>query len=355
MLKPIAMGTAGIALLMSGLVLEPRALDSWRYLSGPRDEAAAADYRLSATSRADFIQAIDKALAAADDELAQSLFDVAMAQGLSLPADTAPRIAAAHEEASSRQLEDAWDGFVSGDAPNEAAFAGSLTADLVGYGDLRDLYDQAVRYSDGLDVDRMTIGFAAVGVALTAATIASFGSTSPAKAGVSTLKAAKRAGKLSPLLAREVTELAADAVDSKAFKALAASAGSLDLPAFRTAATQLVRPQVLTRMATLGTDVTGIGTRMGYRGTLQSLGLARSADEVGTISRLSATFGSRTRGILAMLGGAALTTAGVLFTASAWAVSALAWVLLAGLFVIRLLWKIAALLLPRRRMAQTAP
>ena len=214
MLKPIFVGTAGIALLAAGLMLQPRALDSWRYLSGPRDEVAAIDYRLKGTSSADFSAAIDAALSTRDDELAQSLFEVASAQGLTLPRDTTSRIAAAHAEASSRQLSDAWDGFLSGEAPNEAAFAGSLTADLVGYGDLRDLYDQAIRFSDGLEVDRMTVGFAAVGVALTAATIASFGSTSPAKAGVSTLKAAKRAGKLSPLLAREVTELAADAVDA---------------------------------------------------------------------------------------------------------------------------------------------
>ncbi len=220
----------------------------------------------------------------------------------------------------------------------------------MGYGDLRDLYGEAKRFADGQEADMVTVGFAAVGLALTAATIVSLGATSPERGGLSVLKAAKRSGKLSPLLAREVGALAADAVDTRAFAATARAVGALDLTAARAAAKSIVRPQALKAMAALGSDVGTIGTRLGYRGTLQSLALAKSPREIGAIAKLSERYGSKTRGVLAMLGGAALTVAGFTVTAAAWTLTALLWLGFAALFSVRLITGLARALMPRRHL-----
>ena len=59
------------------------------------------------------------------------------------------------------------------------------------------------------------------------------------KAGVSTLKAVKRAGRLSPLLAREVGVVAANALDGEALRLVGASVARLDIAAARAASGSL--------------------------------------------------------------------------------------------------------------------
>lgn len=346
----IVTALAAVLIAGSGFVIVPRGISEAQFLLGPRDEAAAAGHGLSLKSAQDYDSAARLALNAGDEDLAASIADLAAGQGAALSPALRDSIATAQDEASARTWSDAWDGFVSGDAPTGAAFGGSLAADLVGYGDLRDLYGEAGHYIDGQPIDLVTVGFAGAGLGLTAATIASFGSTSPERAGLSVLKAAKRTGKLSPLLARELGVLAADAVDTRAFAAAAKAVGAFDLAAARNAAKTIIRPQALKTMAALGGDVTTIGTRLGYRGTLQSLALAKSPKEISAIAKLSERFGGKTRGVLAMLGGAALTAAGFTVTAAAWTFTALLWLGFAALFTLRFVLFVVRLLVLRQRL-----
>lgn len=334
-LTGLAGGLAGLALTAAGMFIVPRAVGEAVFLLGPRDEVAAADHALGAKRPEDVAQAIQGALGSQDEELARSLADVANAQGIPLSPALLEEIARAEEHAATRKWSNAWNGFLTGEAPTGAAFGGSLAADLVGYGDLRDLYGQALNYLDDRPVDKATIGFAAAGLALTAVTIASLGSTSPERGGLSILKAAKRTGKLSPMLAREVSVLAADAVDTRAFGAAARAIGALDLAGARAAATAIVRPQALRTMGALGADVSTIGSRLGYRGTLQSLALAKSPKEISSIAKLTERFGPRTRGVLALLGGAVLTAVNITISAAAWTFTAMVWLGFAALFVLR--------------------
>lgn len=341
---------AGAVIAAAGIFVVPRGIAEAGFMLGPRDEIAAADHMLANKTSGDFTAAVRSALDGRDAELARSLAETARTQGVALPPALHASIAQAQEEASQRTWSDAWDGFVSGNAPTGAAFGGSLAADAVGYGDLRDLYGQAQNYLDDRPVDRVAVGFAAAGLALTAATIASLGSTSPERAGLSVLKAAKRTGKLSPLLAREVGALAAEAVDTRAFGAAARAIGAFNLAGARAAAKTIVRPQALRTIGALGTDVSTIGSRLGYRGTLQSLALAKSPREIGTIAKLSERFGTRTRGVLALLGGAALTVSGIVLTAAAWTATALLWLGFAALFLLRLAVRLIHMMRPHRRL-----
>lgn len=317
-----------IALLLAGLAVLPRGAEALRLLAGPRDEAAVADFALSARRPADYVREIDSAIAAKDEDLAASLLALAAERGVALPPSTREAVEAAEAEASARMASDAWKGFVSGEAPNEAALAGAVASDLTGIGDVRDLYNQAENYLMGEDVDPLLAGLSAVGLGVTAATIASSGLALPARTGLSTLKSVKRAGKLSPRLAKQLGVLAADAIDKRAIKGLAVS------------------------LESLGTDIATIGSKAGYRATLTTLSKADSVKDVSVMAKLSTRFGKATRGALVLAGGA-LTFASVTASAAFWSISLLMWVAALLLGLTRLSWRIGRWLAPQPLMASS--
>lgn len=315
----------GLVLLALGIVTLPRGLAAAAFLTGPRDEAATASYVLTHQTADDYNAAAERALADTDADLAASIAQLADERGVTLPADLTARIAAAQGEAAARLGSDAWTGFLSGDAPNEAALAGAVAADLTGIGDLRDLYSQASRYLSGEEIDPLVIGLATVGLGLTAATVATLGATGPEKAGVSTLKAVSRAGRLSPLLAREVGVVAANALDGEALRLVGRSVATLDLAAARAASGRVLKAEAVTTLKGLGSDVATIGSNAGYRTTVAALGTAKSAEEMGVIARLSARFGTATRAVM-VLGGGVLTFASVMTTAVVWSLWLVLWI-----------------------------
>lgn len=314
-----------LVLLAVGVLTLPRGLAALAYLAGPRDEAATATYLLTHRSADDYTNAAEAALAAGDDDLASSVARLAQDQGMALPPDLSRRITAAHDEASARMARDAWNGFLSGDAPNEAALAGAVAADLTGLGDIRDLYTQAARYVSGEAIDPLVIGLATAGLGLTAVTVATLGATGPEKAGVSTLKAVKRAGRLSPSLAREVGVVAANALDEGALRLVGTSVSRLDLAAARAASGRVLKAEAVTSLTGLGSDVATIGGNAGYRTTLAALGTAKSVEEMGFIARLSARFGTATRAVM-VLAGTGLAFASHALTATMWSLWLVLWI-----------------------------
>jgi hypothetical protein len=319
-----------VAVLALGLAVLPRGAEALRLLAGARDEAAVADYALSARRPADFARAIDAAVAEKDEDLAASLLALADERGVALPPSSRQAVEAAEAEASARMAGDAWSGFISGEAPNEAALAGAVASDLTGIGDVRDLYRQAENYLTGEEIDPLLAGLSAVGLGVTAATFASGGLALPARSGLSTLKAVKRAGKLSPRLTKQLAVLAADAIDKRAIKGLASS------------------------LETLGTDIATIGSKAGYRATLTTLSRADSVQEVSVVAKLSTRFGKATRGALVLAGGA-LTFASVTASAALWSVSLLLWLGAVLLGVTRLSWRIGRWLAPQPLTSSSRP
>lgn len=314
-----------VLLAVLGSATLPRSIAAANYLTGPRDETAVASYLLTHKTAEDYTAAAERALADKDEDLAASIARLAAARGVALPAPLSARIRTAQEEASARKGSDAWNGFLTGDAPNEAALAGAVAADLTGVGDLRDLYTQAARYVSGEEVDPLIIGLATVGLGLTAATVATLGAAAPEKAGVSTLKAVKRAGRLSPLLAREVGVVAANALDGQALRLVGTSMARLDLAAARAASGRVLKAEAVTTLKGLGADVATIGGNAGYRTTVAALGTATSAREMGVIAKLSTRFGTATRAVL-VLGGGVLTFASYALTATLWSLWLVLWV-----------------------------
>jgi len=311
----IAVGVLGIAVL-------PQGMEAFRLLAGPRDEAAVADYTLSLKRPADYAHAIEAAAASQDADLASSLLALAEERRMALPAPSRETVARLESEATARMGTDALNGFLSGDASSEAALAGAIAGDLTGIGDVRDLYFQAEKYFTGGEVDPLLAGLSAVGLGVTAATYASAGLALPARSGLSSLKAVKRAGKLSPALGRQLAAVTADAVNTRSIKVLTRSLDSL------------------------GTDIFTIGSKAGYRTTLLTLEKAQSVKEVSMMAKLATRFGKATRGALVLAGGV-LTFASIMGSAAFWSISMLIWVLTALLGLTRLCWSIGRWLAPR--------
>ena len=164
-----------------------------------------------------------------------------------------------------------------------------------------------------------------MGLGLTAATVATLGATGPEEAGISTLKAVKRAGRLSPLLAREVGVVAANALDGEALRLVGTSVARLDIAAARAASGRVLKAEAVTTLKGLGSDVATIGGNAGYRTTVAALGAAKSTEEMGVIARLSTRFGTATRAVM-VLGGGALTFASMMTTVVVWSLWLVLWV-----------------------------
>lgn len=304
---------AGILAL--GFLIVPRGLDAVLLMTGARDGAAVAEFVLERKSQEDYAAAIAQALAAKDEDLAASLVTLAGERGVAVDAKLAAEVAAAEEEASARMVEDAWNGFLSGEAPNEAALAGAVASDLTAIGDVRDLYNQAGNWLSGEEVDPLLAGLSAIGLGVTAATAASAGSALPARSGLTILKSMKRAGKLSPRLTAELSQLAARALKTRSIKGLAVT------------------------FKNLGTDIATVGHKAGYRATLQTLGTAQSARDVSIMARIAQRFGKATRGVLVLAGGA-LSFASVTAAAAGWALSLLAWSFALAMALSQIGWRL---------------
>jgi len=312
-----------IALIALGAaVLEP-GFNALKLLVSSRDAPAVAEHSLAARTPADYADAIAAAAKAQDEDLAASLLALADARGVALPPQARRQVEQAIATAAARRGSDAWTGFLTGAAPNEAALAGAVAADLSGFGDIRDLGVQAGNYLTGQEVDPLLTGLSVAGLGVTAATLASAGLALPARSGLSVVKVAKRAGKLSPTLARDVAAIA-----------------------IRTAEKQGARAAAL-ELGTLGSDVAVIGSKAGYRAALATLGTARSAREVGVMARLSERFGKATRGVLALSGGV-LTFASMAGTAAFWAASLAIWLIATAMAVARFSWAIGRRLFGRK-------
>ncbi|MFN0262403.1 hypothetical protein ACKTEK_00855 [Tepidamorphus sp. 3E244] len=296
---------------------------------------AVAEYQLASLKPETYETAIQRALAADDPELAQSIIELGESRDIQLPGKLKAHAALVAAAKDDRKAEEAWNGFVSGKADSEAALAGAIAADLTGYGDIRDLVVQARHHQKGEPVDHLTIGLAAVGVTLTAATLLTVGAAAPAKAGMSTVKVVHRTRRLSPTLTKQVTRLGRNAVDMSALRSMTGSLKKLDLVAAQRSARLMLKPGPARALRQLGDDVSTLGRNTGYRGTLQVLESADSARDIQRVARVSKTFGRRTRGVLAVLGGAALSLASIATTATMWMISAIIWLVSAAWMISR--------------------
>jgi hypothetical protein len=301
----------GIALLAAALLAAaavyavPRAADA---VSNVDDPARIASRALDGAFDGVTAQhEIEGALAAQDVELAQSVIDLARARDVTIDSALAEKVAAATAEAATMRsrAKSFARGLVTGEPQDMASLAGTTLGDLFVFGDIRDALREGTRYVRGQQVDPLILGLAATGIAITAGTYATFGAATPARAGLTLVKAARKTGRLGA----EFTESLGRMVRQTGFPAtgvaretakVGRSAGLL----------HLVR------------DVGRVEKAAGGRATMDALKIAKEPSDITRVAKLAEKEGSRTRAILKVAGRSAIILAGLAFDASFWLLGA---------------------------------
>ena len=325
-----AIGLALVAL--AGVNIAPRAIDAFEWLVAQDDPVELSSRALKRDLAAERIANELKAALADDDvDLAASFIALAGMENIEIPAALRVDYAAATATGATlrRHAREFFQGAASGEGASAAGIAGVVVSDLTGVGDAREFLREGGKLTRGEEPDRLTLGLAAAGLAVTGATIASIGASLPVRAGVSTLKAAAKSGRLSKPLAAQIALLAGDAIDTAALRAAVSAAARFEFGAAEAAASQALRPAAIAGLRDMAGNVADIAGKAGVRGAHDALAIANDGAELKSVARLAAARGSSTRAVLKTLGrGAIVLTAGAL-TLAGWVAAGIGWLWLA--------------------------
>ena len=320
--------TLGIGCAAAFVFALPHARDSGAILAAQGDPAALSDGQLRTIARpqaADVAREIDAALAAGDAELATSFVELAHSLDIAVPADVNARVdAAVADSQTSRHIAYQFaSGLVTGEVSDVASFSGTVAGDLFVFGDVRDVVREGKHLVTGEEVDRFVLGLSCVGLAVTGATYASVGIATPARAGLTLVKDARRAGRLSAGLGAWAGKSAATLVDRPLLEKAVAEA-SLSQPSQTVRAIKAaVKLDRVGEMVAVAKDVGRVGEKAGARAALDVLKVAEGPEDVARAARLAAAKGGQTRAIIKILGRGALVLASGAFSLASWVFTAL--------------------------------
>lgn len=313
---------------VAGALLWPHARDASRLLAAQHDPAALADLQLSSALRnnqAVIAQNIEAALAANDADLASSFVELARVNNIALGEELSQRVSAAVAEAnsSSHFAKNFASGLVTGNADDVASLSGTVAGDLFVFGDIRDVVREGKHLAMGEDTDRLVLGLAAAGLAVTAATYVSAGGAMPVRAGLTLVKDARKVGRLGEGLTEWAGRSAREAVDTPMLQHAVAS-GSVLRPGETVSAIRAAfHAEKAGALVRLAKDVGRVGERAGIRAAQDTLKLAENPGDVARAARLAESRGGQTRAILKMLGRGALLLAAGSFNLALWVFGAL--------------------------------
>jgi hypothetical protein len=309
-------------------LLWPRARDAGAVLAAQDDPAELSDLRLDSALRnnqAVIAQNVEAALAANDAGLATSFVDLAREKNISLNDELLQRVTAAvTQESSTSHLAGRFaSGLVTGNADDAASMSGTVAGDLLVFGDIRDVVREGKHLALGEDTDRLVLGLAAAGLAVTAATYISVGGVAPVRAGLTLVKDARKVGRLGEGLTAWAGRSAREVVDAPMLEDAVASGSVMRPGQTLTAIKAAFRPEQAGALVRLAKDVGRVGEKAGASGALDTLRVAEGPEDVARAARLAESKGGQTRAILKLLGRGALLLAAGAFDLTLWVFGAL--------------------------------
>ena len=305
------------------VVLWPQARDAGAVLAAQDDPVALSDLQLNSALRNDpgaVAGHIEAALAAGDSDLAQSFVEVAVAKGITLPDELSRRVteAVAEHNSTAHFARRFATGLVTGNADDVGSLSGTVAGDLFVFGDIRDVVREGKHLAMGEDTDRLVLGLAAAGLAVTAATYVSVGGVAPVRAGLTLVKDARKVGRLGEGLTEWAGRSARGVIDAPMLQNAVAT-GSVMRPAQTiTAIKAAFRAEKAGALVRLAKDVGRIGEKAGTRGALDTLRIAEGPKDVARAARLAESKGGQTRAIIKMFGRGALLLAAGAFNLTLW-------------------------------------
>ena len=309
-------------------LLWPHARDAGAILAAQDDPAQLSDIQLDSALRnnqAVVAENIEAALAANDADLANSFVDLAREKGISVSDELSLRVsdAVAEQNSTSHFAKRFATGLVTGNADDVASLSGTIAGDLFVFGDIRDVVREAKHLVMGEDTDRLVLGLATVGLAVTAATYISVGGVAPVRAGLTLVKDARKVGRLGEGLTQWAGRSARQIVDAPMLQNAVAS-GSVLRPGQTVSAIKAAfRAEKAGALVRLAKDVGRVSEKAGMRSALDTLRIAEGPKDVARAARLAESKGGQTRAILKVLGRGALLLAAGAFNLTLWVFGAL--------------------------------
>ena len=327
-LAPVLLSAA----LFAGLAvwLLPHGFDAGDRLAGAADPVHVADRMLDEKFNADVAaRGIDEALANKDADLAKSFVDLADARHVAIDDERRKKVEAAVAEAAtaSAAMKTFAYGFASGEPTDATSFAGTALGDLFVFGDIRDAVRESGRLAMGEKADKLVLGLACVGLAITAGTYATVGAAAPARVGLTLVKAARKTGRLGGALASSIGRMLRGVVDWAALKK-AITGVSISEPALAIrAARDSVKVERAGKLVDLARDVGKVEAKAGTQAALDGLKVAETPREMSRVATLAEKEGGKTRAILKVGGRAAIMLTAAAFDLATWILGALVTVL----------------------------
>jgi len=329
MKRRVGLALTGMAVSCAvSAALWPHAREAGRLLSAQDDPAALARIQINSALRNNpkmVADNIDAALAAGDADLANSFIELARANGVGVSDEISRRVAdAVREENSTSHFAKRFaTGLVTGNADDAASLSGTVAGDLFVIGDVRDVVRESKHLVLGEDTDRLVLGLAAAGLAVTAATYVSAGGATPLRAGLTLVKDARKVGRLGEGLAEWTGRSVREVVNTPALEEAVATSSVLRPGDSASAIAAAFRVEKAGALVRLAKDVGRVTEKAGTRGALDTLKIAEDPKDVARAARLAEAEGGRTRAILKVLGRGALLLATGAFDLTLWLFGAL--------------------------------
>jgi hypothetical protein len=308
--------------------LWPHARDAIAVLAAQDDPAELSDLQLNSVLRNSqniVNENIEAALAANDADLVSSFVELAREKNIPLDDDLSQRVSDAVTEANSSAhfARGFATGLVTGNADDVASLSGTVAGDLFVFGDIRDVVREGKHLAMGEDTDRLVLGLAAAGLAVTAATYVSVGCVAPVRAGLTLVKDARKVGRLGEGLTEWAGRSARDMVDTPMLQNAVASGSVMRPGESMTAIRAAFHAEKVGALVRLAKDVGRVGEKAGMRAAQDTLKIAENPKDVARAARLAESRGGQTRAILKVLGRGALLLAAGAFDLTLWVFGAL--------------------------------
>jgi hypothetical protein len=310
------------------VVLWPHARHAGQVLAAGDDPAALSDLKLDSALRHDqgaIERNIEAALAAQDADLASSFVELGAARNIAVSPELSRRVneAVEDENSASHFTKRFVTGLVTGTADDVASMSGTVAGDLFVFGDIRDVVREGKHLATGEEADRLVLGLAAAGLAVTAATYVSAGGAAPVRAGLTLVKDARKVGRIGEGLTEWASRSARGVVDAPLLQEAVANASVMRPGQTISAVKAAFNAEKAGGLVRLAKDVGRIGEKAGTRGALDTLRIAEGPEDVARAARLVEARGGRSRAILKLLGRGALLLATGAFNLTLWIFSAL--------------------------------
>ena len=197
-------------------------------------------------------------------------------------------------------------GFVFGTGTSFASLAGSITSDLTVVGDVRDIVGEGSKMVAGEEYSELILGLSVLGVAATAAVVASGGGGIVVKAGLSMLKFAKRAGTLTVEFGTRLARMARDAVNFPLLERTLRQTDLSDLGKVEEAVSNYVRNVRTAEIFPVVSRLDDLRQATNVGESVRLMKYVRTTDDLENLTSLARVTGTKTRGIVEMTGKIAL-------------------------------------------------